>query len=157
MKNELKMNQNNANFPQGYQNCQKHIQNQIEKNDFLKTQIQELKSDIQSTFNDSSHPNIESIQNQIEKNDKIFVYKGRVNVQAKKPDVYYYDECLFLKTAIYVIFLISNSELDSILKDIDKGYNFIQGKSFAKNLVLERERNGEAIHYVHAGGGRYSY
>lgn len=121
MKNELKMNQNNANFPQGYQNCQKHIQNQIEKN------------------------------------DKIFVYKGRVNVQAKKPDVYYYDECLFLKTAIYVIFLISNSELDSILKDIDKGYNFIQGKSFAKNLVLERERNGEAIHYVHAGSGRYSY
>lgn len=59
MKNELKMNQNNANFPQGYQNCQKHIQNQIEKN------------------------------------DKIFVYKGYANVQAKKPDVYYYDECLF--------------------------------------------------------------
>lgn len=121
LKNELKMNQSNANFPQGYQNYQKLIQNQIEKN------------------------------------DKIFVYKGYVNVQAKKTDVYYYNECLFLKTAMYVIFLISNEDLDSILNDIDEGYNFIQGKSFAKNLVLERKGKGEAIHYVHAGGGRYLY
>lgn len=38
------------------------LANQIEKNDFLKTQIQELKSDIQSTFNDSIHPNTELIK-----------------------------------------------------------------------------------------------
>ena len=81
----------------------------------------------------------------------------------KKHVVYYCDECEFLKAATFVNFFHKDDDdLDKILSDISENKNkkitFIQGVDFAWNLVLERKRKGEAVHYIHADCGvRYLY
>ena len=68
-----------------------------------------------------------------------------------------------MKIATYVNFFFKGDDgLDKILSDINENKNkkltFIQGVDFARNLVLERKRKGEAVHYIHADCGvRYLY